>query len=312
MAEKIVVTVCTASYLAQAKGLADSVIKYNPDYKVVIGLVDKLNDDFDFSAFDPHLILQIHEMNLPMFEEMHQRYNIFELNCALKSFFVRWALDKYAPEFVIYLDVDMLLFNSFEPAEELFKECSILITPHISKPFPKDNFSPQENDILKTGLFNAGFFGVKNDANGNALIDWWKERMIDKGYERPKDGLNSDQNWLNFAPLYFDKVKIIKHAGFNAAYWNLHERTISKKNNIFFANEEPLIFFHYSGYSMQHPDEISKHQQRFSIKDNPALAEIFQIYHDTMKKNGQEKLQNLPCYYKKSSSSFLKKLGIKK
>src|SRR3982750_1896014 len=100
MAEKIVVTVCTASYLAQAKGLADSVIKYNPDYKVVIGLVDKLNHDFDFNAFNPHLILQVHEMNLPMFEEMHHRYNIFELNCALKSYFVRWALDRYDPEFV--------------------------------------------------------------------------------------------------------------------------------------------------------------------------------------------------------------------
>jgi len=312
MGEKIVVTVCTASYLAQAKGLADSVIKYNPDYKVVIGLVDKLTDDFDFSAFDPHLILQVHEMNLPMFEEMHQRYNIFELNCALKSFFVRWALDKYVPEFVIYLDVDMLLFNSFEQAEELFKEFSILITPHISKPFPEDNFRPQENDILKTGMFNAGFFGVKNDTNGNALIDWWKERMIDKGYERPKDGLNSDQNWLNFAPLYFDKVKIVKHAGFNAAYWNLHERTISKKNDIFFANGELLIFFHYSGYSMQHPDKISKHQQRFSMKDDPALTEVFKIYHDTMKKNGQEKLQDMPCYYKKSSNSLLKKLGIRK
>ncbi len=312
MAEKIVVTVCTASYLAHAKGLADSVVKYNPGYKVIIGLVDKLNDGFDLSVYNPYVILPVHGMNLPVFEEMHNRYNIFELNCALKSYFVRWALDKYQPEFVIYLDVDILLFNSFQPAEELFNNFSILITPHITRPFPADDFRPQENDILKTGIFNAGFFGVKNDSNGNALIDWWKERMIDKGYERPKDGLNSDQNWLNFAPLYFDKVNVVKHPGFNVAYWNLHEKTITKRDNIFFANNQPLIFFHYSGYSVQYPDKISKYQQRFSMKDNPALTELFHIYSDTLKKNRQEKMQKLPNFYKKSSGSLLKKLGLKK
>jgi lipopolysaccharide biosynthesis glycosyltransferase len=312
MSEKIVVTVCTANYLAQAKGLADSVIKYNPGYKVVIGLVDKLNIDFDLSIYDPHLIVQVHEINLPVFEEMHKRYNIHELNCALKSYFVRWALDKFTPQFVIYLDTDMMLFDSFEQAETLLNDFSILITPHITKPFPQDNFNPQEKDILKTGTFNAGFFGVKNDTNGNAFIDWWKERMIDKGYERPKDGLNSDQNWLNFVPLYFDKVNVVRHPGFNVAYWNLHERTISKRGNTFFSNNEPLIFFHYSGYSVAQPDKISRHQQRFYMKDNPALMEIFNIYHDTMKKNGHEKLLGMPCYYKKSSGSWLKKIGIKK
>ena len=312
MADKIIVTVCTASYLAQAKGLADSVLQYNPDYKVIIGLVDKLENDFDLTAYAPHTILQVHEMKLPVFDAMQERYNIFELNCALKSFFVRWVLDNRFPEFVIYLDVDMLVFNSFEPAATLLNEHSILITPHITKPFPVDGLIPQERDILKTGMFNAGFFAVKNNNIGNAMINWWKDRMVDQGYERPKDGLNSDQNWLNFVPLYFDKVHVVKHAGFNVAYWNLHERTISKKENIFYANNNPLIFFHFSGYSLQQPDKISKHQQRFSMNDNPALKEVFQLYADTMKKNGQEKLQAMTCYYKKSSGGLLKKLGIKK
>jgi hypothetical protein len=313
MEKKIVVTVCTAGYLAHAKGLADSVIKYNPGYEVVMGLVDKLDDDFDISIFNPHRLLQVHEMNLPLFEEMRGRYNIFELNCSLKSFFVRWVLDKYAPDFAVYLDVDMLVFDSFSTIENMLTKSSILITPHIFHPFPVDNFRPQERDILKTGIFNAGFFAVKNDDSGNAMINWWKDRMADQGYERPKDGYNADQNWLNFVPIYFKNVNVVRNAGFNAAYWNLHERKIEKKGDKYMANNDALLFFHYSGYSTQQPDMISRHQDRFSMKENPALTEIFQLYLNTLKKNGYEKLRNIPCYYeKKSSANWLKKLGFKK
>lgn len=313
MHPKVVVTVCSVNYLAHAKGLADSMIKYNPGYKVIIGLVDKLDDDFDISPYSPHTLLQVHEMNLPKFTEMYRRYNVFELNCSLKSFFVRWTLDKYKPEFVVYLDVDMLVYDSFLPVENMLKEFSILITPHITKPFPDDGLKPRENDILKTGMFNAGFFAVKNDDTGNIFINWWKDRMVDQGYERPKDGYNADQNWLNFVPLYFDKVKVVKHPGCNVAYWNFHERTIEKKGDKFFVNNEPLLVFHYSGYAVEHPDKISKHQERFSRQNNPAIRELFSIYHQTLMQNGYETLHKIPCYYKKESSgNWLKKLGLKK
>ncbi len=312
MNAKVVVTVCSINYLAQAKALADSMIKHNRDYQIVIGLVDKLDDHFDRSKYKPHYLLQVHEMNLPVFAEMYKRYTLLELNCALKSFFVRWALDKFKPEHLIYLDADMLVYDSFLPIENRLRDYSILITPHITQPFPVDTFRPRENDILKTGMFNAGFFAIKNDSIGNALINWWKERMVDQGYERPKDGYNCDQNWLNFAPLYFDKVQVVKQAGCNVAYWNFHERLIEKKGEKFFVNNEPLILFHFSGYDMQQPDSISTHQDRYSIKDNPAIRELFNNYHEILAQNGHAELQNRPCYYKKSSGGWLKKLGTRK
>ena len=311
MFSKVAVTVCSANFLAYAKGLADSVVKFNPDYKVVIGLVDKLDDNFDFSFYQPHTILQVHEMNIPQFKEMYNRYNLFELNCALKSFFVKWVLNELRPAYVLYLDADMLVFDSFRDIENNLENFSVFITPHIIKPFPDDGKRPRENDILKTGMFNAGFFALKNDETGNQLINWWSERMIDLGYERPKDGLNSDQNWLNFVQLYFEKVQIVKHPGYNAAYWNLHERNITKNENRFFANNEPLVFFHFSGYSIQNPDKISKHQDRVSLKSNAVLAELCSIYHQMLLKNRTETLQKIPCYYmKEKKKGWLKKMGI--
>jgi hypothetical protein len=145
------------------------------------------------------------------------------------------------------------------------------------------------------------------------FVAWWKERMIDQGYERPKEGLNADQKWLNFLPFYFQNVRILTHAGCNVAYWNLHERNIEKRASNFFINNEPLLFFHYSGYSFQQPEKISRHQDRFSMKDNAAIQELFNIYQQILLQNDHAALQKIPGYYKrKSSGGLLKKFGLRK
>ena len=50
---KIIFTICSNNYLAQAKALGDSVLQTNPDYTFFIGLVDELgtiNDALTFAA----------------------------------------------------------------------------------------------------------------------------------------------------------------------------------------------------------------------------------------------------------------------
>jgi hypothetical protein len=44
MSQKFAFTICSINYLAQAKVLADSLKKTNPDYEFVIGLCDKIDD----------------------------------------------------------------------------------------------------------------------------------------------------------------------------------------------------------------------------------------------------------------------------
>jgi hypothetical protein len=47
--QEIIFTLCSNNYLAQAKTLGDSVKKFNPDVLFVIGLVDKLHPEIDYS-----------------------------------------------------------------------------------------------------------------------------------------------------------------------------------------------------------------------------------------------------------------------
>ncbi|HMG68838.1 MAG TPA: hypothetical protein VK588_14165 [Chitinophagaceae bacterium] len=312
MAKKIVVTTCSLHHLAQAKALGDSILKFNPDYKLIIGLVDKLNGRVLPEYYFPHELIEVETMHLPEFEGMYKRYTTLELNCALKSFFIDHVLNTYSPDFIFFLDSDILVFDSFKSVEAALSDHSILVTPHITSSFPKDDLRPQEKDILKTGIFNAGFLGLRNDSNGQSMIRWLKERMVDQCYERPKEGLNVDQKWLNLVPLFFESVKILLHAGCNIAYWNLHERIIHKENERYFVNNDSLIFYHYSGFSWERPEIISKHQDRFRFTDFPLLKELFDFYRDALIKNDHEKMLTQHSYFKKTKSGVLHKLGLKK
>lgn len=311
MPGKIMLTTCSLNHIAQAKSLGDSVLQHAPGYKLVIGLVDKLEGRIPAAYYAPHQLIEAHELNIPFFEEMCRRYNVLELNCALKSFFTAHVLEQFSPDSFIFLDSDMLLFDSLKTVEEELAGASILLTPHILSPFPDDINNPKEKDILKTGMFNAGFYALNNDPTAKAFIDWWKERMKDQCYERPKEGLNVDQKWLNFVPFYFTNTKVLKHPGCNAAYWNLHERKLEMKGNSFIVNGDPLFFYHFSGYSLQHPEKISRHQTRFVMNTNPAVKNLFSQYREILIKNRHEEMLQLTCYYKKEKG-LLQKLGLKK
>jgi hypothetical protein len=312
MLSKIVVTVCTASHLAQAKALGDSLLKYNPGYKLIIGLADKLDGRVAPAYYQPHELIEASELSIPRFGEMVKQYSLLELSCALKYFFVDFAMKKYNSEKIIFLDSDILVFDSFGFLENELEQFSILVSPHIATPYPDDNKRPIEREMLKNGIFNAGFFAFKYDENGKAFLDWMKSRMIDQCYVDPKQALNADQSWFNFVPVYFHKVNIILHPGINVAYWNLHERKLSKQGEKYFVNDQPLIFFHYSGYSTGHPGEISKHQDRISFDASSTLKELFKLYHSVLINNGHERMLSLKCFYKKTGSNIFTKLTKKR
>jgi lipopolysaccharide biosynthesis glycosyltransferase len=311
MEKTVVVTTCSANHLAQAKGMGDSLLRYNPDYKLLIGLVDKLQERKPANYYAPHDMAEAHELNIPQFDEMLKRYDVFELNCALKIFFVMHAFKKYAAERVIFLDSDILVFDSLQYIEDELDNNSILLTPHILTPFEADGKRPYEREMLKNGIFNGGFFALRNDEPGKAFLNWWKERMTDQCYVNLKEGMFVDQKWLNLAPLYFSSLKWLQHPGCNMAYWNLHERKLAKADDRFSVNGQPLLFFHFSGYSMQSPDLISRHQDRISMNENSALKELFNLYHTTLLKNNHLEMLKSKCYYTKKQG-ILQKLGLKK
>jgi hypothetical protein len=308
---KIAYTVCSLNRLGQLKTWGDSLLRHNPDYHVVIGLADELSGRIDVQGYSPFEFIPLSALALPNQNELTGQYNIFELSCALKPYFGSYLLKKYQPEFVLYFDTDICVYDKLTPIEELMADASIVLSPHFVTPLPEDGKYPLERDVLGSGLYNGGFVGFRNDANGAAFIQWWQERLKDQGYVNVCEGMMVDQLWLNLVPLFFSQVRLLLHPGCNTAYWNLHERTITQTGNLYFVNDKPLIFFHFSGYRIGHPEKLSVHQNRFSAHENRALESILQDYFARLNQNKFGEYLTLECVYGKKGAvkkhSFLKR-----
>ena len=293
-------TIVTANYLAQAKTVANSFIAHNPDYSFVICLVDKINGQFDINDFYPHEILEVETLNISYFAEMFERYNMFELCNALKPFFAEHLYQRSSDvTIIIYLDSDIMVFDSFTYVEECLKDYAICLTPHLLSTIPEDDCQPGENGFLNAGIYNGGFFAISTDDEAKKFIRWWKKKLRHYCIVNFCEGLFVDQIWLNFVPLFFEKVFIIRHLGYNLAYWNFHERSFTngQKDSYLISNKFPLVFFHFSGYNFNDPVSISKFQNRYSFEQSPDMLPLFQEYHRIVIANQFHKYNQVDCYY---------------
>ena len=157
---------------------------------------------------------------------------------------------------------------------------------------------------MQTGIFNLGFIGVNDTPESLRFLDWWGSRCLTLGFDEPRTGLFVDQKWTNFVPCFFEGVSILKHPGYNMAYWNLHERTLGGGDNLRVVNGEwPLVFFHFSGIAFDDDQQISRHQNRFDLLNRPDLVSIFRKYRELLANNEIEKFKRFRYAYATFSNS---------
>lgn len=287
-------TICSANYLPFAKSTGESLLKHNPEHSFIIVLLDEY-PEINAKDFLPIKLIHIQDLGIEGFDEMAQRYSIFELSCAVKSF----ASDRLfelnpRAENVFYFDADMLIYNPLSAAEKMLKAHSILLTPHLVSSKDFRGRVDIEKMFLFAGLYNAGFFALKRSAETFSFLKWWMERMETLCIVDTHAGLFVDQVWMNFVPLMFPKVKVIDDAGYNFACWNFGERTLSGEHGNYRVNDVPLVFMHYSGYNINDESVLSKHFLQYDFENTPEVLPLFKDYKDAALKNNKDDYFALP------------------
>ncbi len=294
-------TICSVNYLAQARTLGDSLRQTNPDWQFVIGLVDRLDgpNALPTALYPPYPMLEVANIGIPDFAGMCARYDITELNTAVKPFFIDYFYTTRTDlDAVIYFDPDIIVFQPLVRLSASLQTYSIVLTPHCCSPNP-DWLVPNDQTHLNTGIFNLGFIGLRNDAEARQFVHWWKDRLVTEGRHDLCAGLFVDQFWVNYAPVYWENVYVEKHLGYNVAYWNLHERFFSRRaDGTWLVNDAAeLQFFHYSGYGIHKPGDISKYQERYTFTERPDAWPLFDLYRQRLIDNGNETYRPYPCVY---------------
>ena len=220
-------------------------------------------------------------------------YNLTELATSVKPWIFRRLLETTARP-VVYLDPDIELFDSIDDTAGLADRHGIVLTPHALEPMPRDGCMPGEREILLAGMYNLGFLALGGDAS--RFLDWWQERLSWDCVIAPDQGFFVDQRWMDFVPGCFDHV-ILRDPSYNVAYWNVHSRPVRWTGTRYEVAGRPLRFFHFSGFSPDRPNELSRHQAgkpRVRLSDEPALAQLCAEYARRLEECGHDALKNIP------------------
>lgn len=287
-------TVATPNYLAHAKSLRRSFLLHQPDCRFIICLVDyelpqRIDKDIE--------IISLSQLTDSRIKGMTERYNPFELSCALKPFFAYHILSQNKiNDRLVYLDCDTRVFDRFTN----ISNAAIIISPHrtVNVNFlpGMDNFSVI--DVLRYGVYNAGYFELTHKPEALKFLDWWMNLLENHGYDRPDKHLFMDQPWLNAVHSYFDDVYVNKNPGYNVSYWNLIERKITRENNKWFVNNTPLVFYHFAKFNPEIPDRLVNFEHpMLSFSALPELKHLFEEYRQHLFKENYS-------YYKTLSYPF--------
>jgi hypothetical protein len=275
----IAFTICSNNYLAKAKVCGDSFIRHHPDYRFIIILVDTENEGINYDFFNPYEIVSVSTI-YPGIADLALVYNIIELSTAVKAAAFTYLFKVYKSRSIFYLDPDLSIFDRFAEVEEQLDQYNynLVVTPHFLSPIDDGKY-PSELDFAVYGLYNLGFIAIKNTSESLRFLDWWHERLMKYCFIRPEKGMFTDQIWVNYAPVFFEGVCILKNPGYNVANWNLYERNITKVDDRFYINDRcTLKFFHFSHFVFDHPYSISKSQTRHTIDEIPVMKQLVDDY----------------------------------
>lgn len=270
-------TIASGNYVAYVQVLRDSVARHAPDAAFRVLLVDRPSESLDQAIARTGLrATYAHELDLPDFEHLAFKFDVVELNTALKPSFLKRLFGE-GFERVCYLDPDIRMLAAPTPVLQTLDTAQIALTPHSLAPV-MDTKRPSDIDYLRQGSYNLGFIGLRAGPDAHAFLDWWERRCLGQGFNDATYGVFVDQKWVDLALSYFDAVRVLRHPGCNVAYWNLHERMLGKTKAGYTANGQPLVFFHFSGVNANTPHLLSRHQNRHVPEPGSVLAELVAQY----------------------------------
>ena len=245
----IVFTSITHSYLDKAMVLAESVRRHHPSAQMHLVLGDYPRAGFE-QIYEKYFDKVVH---LDTFSEAADEswlfsHTIVELCTALKPLYALRLLQE-GRERVVYLDPDTVLFSPMTELEDAHENADIILTPHLTEP-SRDWQSIVDNEMSASlhGLYNLGFFSLKQSSAALHFCQWWADRLSKLCVGATELGQFTDQRIVDHATVFFPSVSVLRHKGFNVATWNMAERQLWRDGRELRVGGLPLKFYHFTGY----------------------------------------------------------------
>ena len=277
-------TICSKNFIAQALTLYESLRKTHGPLQFYLALCDSI-EGWDTLSL-PFAVIEPAALGMPAWDSMQKQYNITELNTAIKPFAIQYLFDRHPGADVVYLDPDIIVLSRLsEVLDGLASGANCVLTPHLLEPAEFAEFDDQK--FLQYGIYNLGFCAFKDTPQVHRVISWWGRRLEKQCVIDLANGLFVDQKWADLFPAYVDQTLVLRHPGYNVAYWNLSQRRVSCEGGKWMVNDRELRFAHFSGLAVGSDTVFSRHSQSFTRKNIGALSVLARHYEDRLRANGR-------------------------
>ncbi len=299
------IQLCTyfdSRFLPRGLALIDSVKAHTPSFKIYILALDDACFEYLQSLQDANLeIVSLAEyktyfsIDISKYADKKQFYFSITPNICLFIF------DKYQEvDQLFYLDADLLFYQSANYLLEEMGEKSILICSHHFHPL---------HQLIAThyGHFNVAINGFRNDSEGLRCLQQWKsdcESWYPGMPDFPHDFF-SDQIFLDKWPAMYPSLHIVKNVAIDVAPWNLNNIKITRKNGIFYADNQELIVFHFSNLQKVGANTWNTNTAKFFISIKGPVKEIFVDYINKIESYGLENGIVQALTFEPNSARFL-------
>lgn len=244
-------SVITSDYIHFALGMYKTMCQQGDDPNFQILVIDENRE----LAYELPSKVELHFLSDlsgdEMTNQMASKYltnDVDAFRWSMKPVFMSFLLNN-GFEKVICVDSDLGFHNTFDFLFDALDDYNVLLTPHWRSTDLSSDFTNYLRNFSH-GMFNAGFFACNRHAM--SALKWWAETCYSVCEMVPSKGLHDDQSHLNLMPVFFEKIRILRHQGCNVASWNQEvcKRTASD-GSVLINNKFPIVFIHYTRVTLR-------------------------------------------------------------
>ncbi len=288
-------TLAAKSSLAQARVVATSFAQHHPDAPFFVLLADEAEGYFD-PADEAYRTLFLDDLDIPDVARFRFSFTSQELTYAATPFLIARLLD-FGFERLLFIKQESLVLGELESVVADLPEGGVALTPHLLAPLEGGDGAERELTILLAGVFNAGFVGVAAGADSARFLRWWQNRVYRNCRYAVAEGIHYEQRWLDLAPAYFERIKILHDAGLNVGHWNLPDRRVTVADGSVRAEGRECRLFRFSGYDPDHPEYATRYSPRLRTVELGHAAAVYERYRQALLAAGWVETRAWPYAY---------------
>lgn len=238
-------TIVSSAYLFKAIVMHNSLEKTCRDFHhFILCIDDDVYKILSYLNWEYTTLIHLNEIEDDTLKRIKAQRMESEYCWTLKPFFTLYIMDNFPEtEYYIYVDSDLLFYSNID---EILLESSyapIFLCHH--------NHSRRFISCYNCGIYNAGFIILKNIQETYHLATWWKDKCIEwcNIWVDESNKRFADQRYLEQWDKFVD-IHVIDNLGVNTSVWNIDNYKVYQIDNVKYINDNKLIFYHYSSFSI--------------------------------------------------------------